>query len=90
MVLFGKIEKAYPDAFNMMHQILEDDMSTDNKGRTVDFKSTLLIMTSNVDPKEQQNALEISQNAFHLSGRYSAKRFWNAQNILTRGILTPQ
>ncbi|KAK9117694.1 hypothetical protein Sjap_016641 [Stephania japonica] len=48
VVLFDEIEKAHPDVFNVMLQILEDGRLTDSKGRTVDFKNTLLIMTSNV------------------------------------------
>ncbi|KAJ6339474.1 hypothetical protein OIU77_007438 [Salix suchowensis] len=48
VVLFDEIEKAHPDVFNIMLQILEDGRLTDSKGRTVDFKNTLLIMTSNV------------------------------------------
>ncbi|GER30174.1 ATP-dependent Clp protease ATP-binding subunit ClpA [Striga asiatica] len=48
LVLFDEIEKAHPDVFNMMLQILEDGRLTDGKGRTVDFKNTLLIMTSNI------------------------------------------
>jgi ATP-dependent Clp protease ATP-binding subunit ClpC len=48
LVLFDEIEKAHPDVFNMMLQILEDGRLTDSKGRVVDFKNTLLIMTSNV------------------------------------------
>mmetsp|Transcript_24617 Transcript_24617/g.41126 ORF Transcript_24617/g.41126 Transcript_24617/m.41126 type:complete len:922 (-) Transcript_24617:477-3242(-) len=48
VVLFDEIEKAHPDVFNMMLQILEDGRLTDSKGRTVDFKNTLIIMTSNV------------------------------------------
>ncbi|KAL6495008.1 ATP-dependent Clp protease ATP-binding subunit ClpA cd4b, chloroplastic [Orobanche gracilis] len=48
VVLFDEIEKAHPDVFNLMLQILEDGRLTDSKGRTVDFKNTLLIMTSNV------------------------------------------
>ncbi|GFH28479.1 UVR domain-containing protein [Haematococcus lacustris] len=47
VVLFDEIEKAHPDVFNMMLQILEDGRLTDSKGRTVDFKNTLIIMTSN-------------------------------------------
>ncbi|MCT7950744.1 ATP-dependent Clp protease ATP-binding subunit [Ancylothrix sp. C2] len=47
VVLFDEIEKAHPDVFNMLLQILEDGRLTDAKGRTVDFKNTLLIMTSN-------------------------------------------
>ena len=48
VVLFDEIEKAHPDVFNMMLQILEDGRLTDSKGRTVDFKNVLLILTSNV------------------------------------------
>jgi len=48
LVLFDEIEKAHPDVFNMMLQILEDGRLTDSKGRVVDFKNTLIIMTSNV------------------------------------------
>jgi len=48
LVLFDEIEKAHPDVFNMMLQILEDGRLTDSKGRTVNFKNTLLIMTSNI------------------------------------------
>ncbi|MEG4092330.1 ATP-dependent Clp protease ATP-binding subunit [Microcoleus sp. Pol12B4] len=48
VILFDEIEKAHPDVFNMMLQILEDGRLTDAKGRTVDFKNTLLIMTSNI------------------------------------------
>ena len=51
VVLFDEIEKAHPDVFNMMLQILEDGRLTDSKGRTVNFNNTLLIMTSNVGSK---------------------------------------
>jgi ATP-dependent Clp protease ATP-binding subunit ClpB len=48
VVLFDEIEKAHPDAFNVLLQILEDGRLTDSHGRTVDFKNTVLIMTSNI------------------------------------------
>lgn len=48
VVLFDEIEKAHPDVFNILLQILEDGRLTDSKGRTVDFKNTIIIMTSNV------------------------------------------
>ena len=51
VVLFDEIEKAHPDVFNLLLQILEDGRLTDSKGRTIDFKNTLLIMTSNVGSK---------------------------------------
>ena len=51
VVLFDEIEKAHPDVFNLMLQIFEDGRLTDSKGRTIDFKNTLLILTSNVGSK---------------------------------------
>ena len=48
VVLFDEIEKAHPDVFNLMLQILDDGRLTDSKGRTVDFKNTVIILTSNV------------------------------------------
>lgn len=48
VVLFDEIEKAHPDVFNVMLQILDDGRLTDSKGRTVDFKNTVIIMTSNI------------------------------------------
>ena len=48
VVLFDEIEKAHPDVFNILLQVLEDGVLTDSQGRTVDFKNTILIMTSNV------------------------------------------
>ena len=60
VVLFDEIEKAHPDVFNMLLQILEDGRLTDSQGRTVDFKNTVIIMTSNVGARlitEKQKAL---------------------------------
>jgi ATP-dependent Clp protease ATP-binding subunit ClpC len=51
VVLLDEIEKAHPDVFNLMLQLLEDGRLTDSKGRTVDFKNTLIIMTSNIGSK---------------------------------------
>ncbi|MBW4540027.1 MAG: ATP-dependent Clp protease ATP-binding subunit [Myxacorys chilensis ATA2-1-KO14] len=51
VLLFDEIEKAHPDVFNMLLQLLEDGRLTDSKGRTVSFKNTLLIMTSNLGSK---------------------------------------
>ncbi len=52
VVLFDEIEKAHPDVFNAMLQILEDGRLTDGKGRTVDFRNTIVIMTSNIGSQE--------------------------------------
>ena len=51
VILFDEIEKAHPDVFNILLQILDDGRLTDNQGRTVDFKNTILIMTSNIGSK---------------------------------------
>merc|ERR1712159_721716 len=48
VILFDEIEKAHPDVFNVMLQILDDGRVTDSQGRTVDFKNTILILTSNI------------------------------------------
>lgn len=60
VVLFDEIEKAHPDVFNMLLQILEDGRLTDSQGRTIDFKNTIIIMTSNVGARlitEKQSSL---------------------------------
>jgi len=76
VVLFDEIEKAHPDVFNVLLQILEDGRLTDGKGRTVDFRNTVLVMTSNVgstaifelsgkDPeKARKEAMEALRAAF--------------------------
>jgi ATP-dependent Clp protease ATP-binding subunit ClpB len=56
VILFDEIEKAHPDVFNVLLQILDDGRLTDAKGRTVDFKNTVLIMTSNLGSREIQAA----------------------------------
>merc|ERR1719359_848914 len=48
VILFDEMEKAHPDVFNLMLQILDDGRCTDSQGRTVDFKNTVIVMTSNV------------------------------------------
>jgi len=58
VVLFDEIEKAHADVFNVLLQILDDGRLTDSKGRTVDFKNTVLIMTSNLGSREIQDVSE--------------------------------
>ena len=63
VVLFDEIEKAHPDVFNMLLQILEDGRLTDSQGRRVDFRNTVIIMTSNIGARmitEKQNSLGFS------------------------------
>ena len=66
VVLFDEIEKAHPDVFNILLQILEDGRVTDSQGKTVDFKNTVIIMTSNVGARlitEKQKSLGFSEKA---------------------------
>jgi len=63
VVLLDEIEKAHPDVFNILLQVLDDGRLTDNKGRTVDFKNTIIIMTSNIGSHIiQENLEEITKN----------------------------
>ena len=64
IVLLDEIEKAHPDVFNILLQVLEDGRLTDNKGRVVDFKNTIVIMTSNLGSEHLQEAIESSKENF--------------------------
>ena len=77
VVLFDEMEKAHPDVFNILLQILDDGRVTDSQGRTVDFKNTILIMTSNLGSSEILDG--ISEN-----GALSEEARKNVQAILRR------
>jgi len=79
VVLFDEIEKAHPDVFNILLQIMEDGRLTDSKGRVVDFKNTVLIMTSNVGAhnREIQEILGMSGE-----GAFSGESFELAKEML--------
>jgi ATP-dependent Clp protease ATP-binding subunit ClpB len=64
VILFDEIEKAHPDVFNVLLQVLDDGRLTDSKGRTVDFKNTVLIMTSNLGAHLLQSENLESESAF--------------------------
>jgi len=72
IVLFDEIEKAHPEVFNVLLQILDDGRLTDNQGRTVDFKNTIIIMTSNLgsrflvegNPRAKQDVLDLVKTSF--------------------------
>jgi ATP-dependent Clp protease ATP-binding subunit ClpB len=64
VILFDEIEKAHPDVFNVLLQVLDDGRLTDSKGRTVDFKNTVLIMTSNLGAHLLQSENLQSESAF--------------------------
>ncbi|HEY2039837.1 MAG TPA: AAA family ATPase, partial [Edaphobacter sp.] len=64
VILFDEIEKAHPDVFNVLLQVLDDGRLTDSKGRTVDFKNTVLIMTSNTGADKLTSAWAQGEDGF--------------------------
>ena len=87
IVLFDEIEKAHPDVFNILLQILDDGRLTDSQGRTVDFKNTIIIMTSNIGSQE---LLSGDKNAVNnLLKKYFKPEFLNRiDEIITFNPLT--
>ncbi len=69
VLLFDEIEKAHPDAFNIFLQILEDGRLTDGKGRTVDFKNTVIIMTSNIGSSYIHEAMNGVNHAIGMTAK---------------------
>jgi ATP-dependent Clp protease ATP-binding subunit ClpC len=78
VVLFDEIEKAHPDAFNMMLQILEDGRLTDSKGRVVDFKNTIIILTSNIGAR----AIEKGQSLGFATGGQEENRYRKMKDVV--------
>ncbi len=70
LILFDEIEKAHPEVFNMLLQILEDGVLTDAKGRKIDFSNTIVIMTSNIGAEKLQKEASLG---FHASGANDLK-----------------
>lgn len=82
VILFDEIEKAHPDVFNVMLQILDDGRLTDSKGRTVDFKNTIIIMTSNlgsslIQTMTSENKNQIKEELFGLLRTHFRPEFLN-------------
>ncbi|WP_295746756.1 ATP-dependent Clp protease ATP-binding subunit [uncultured Limosilactobacillus sp.] len=72
VVLLDEAEKAHPDVFNLLLQVLDDGYLTDSKGRKVDFRNTILIMTSNLGATQLRDEKEVGFGARDLSGDYNA------------------
>jgi ATP-dependent Clp protease ATP-binding subunit ClpC len=77
LVLFDEIEKAHPDVFNMMLQMLEDGYLTDAKGRKIDFTNTIVIMTSNAGAEKLQREANLG---FHATSRDELKNLEELHN----------
>jgi ATP-dependent Clp protease ATP-binding subunit ClpB len=73
VILFDEIEKAHPDVFNALLQILDDGRLTDSQGRTVDFRNTVIIMTSNIGSLHLLEGLEDGQISEDARGRVMAE-----------------
>ena len=74
VILFDEIEKAHEDVFNIMLQVMEDGRLTDSQGRVVDFKNTIIVMTSNVGAKNiTETRKRLGFSAQEESGEDSAK-----------------
>jgi ATP-dependent Clp protease ATP-binding subunit ClpB len=87
VVLLDEIEKAHPDVFNILLQILEDGRLTDSHGRTVDFKSTVIIMTSNVGSQHIRQITETTDSDEYQK-RYEAVRGQVLQDL--KGLFKPE
>ncbi len=85
VVLFDEVEKAHPDVFNTLLQLLDDGRLTDSQGRTVDFKNTVIIMTSNVGSMEMA-AIEEGE----LSGDQKAEAMRQVAMVALRGVFRPE
>ncbi len=86
LVLFDEIEKAHPDVFNMLLQMLEDGYITDSKGRRIDFTNTIVIMTSNIgaDKLQKEASLGFQAEARSDFDDLDAMHEQNKQNVLDR------
>ena len=81
VVLFDEIEKAHPDAFNLLLQVLEDGNLTDGKGRKVDFRNTIIIMT--LECRHRAYSSRIADRLLGLLGRWRARQRRCAQEGAT-------
>ncbi len=79
VILFDEIEKAHPDVFNILLQVLEDGRLTDGQGRTVDFKNTLIIMTSNMGSSMIQQATSLASD---VAGHTQSKEWKELKELL--------
>ena len=77
VILFDEIEKAHPDVFNTLLQVLDDGRLTDNKGRTVNFKNTIIIMTSNLGSHLIQEKFDQAQEKFKKASDNWDKRVYH-------------
>jgi ATP-dependent Clp protease ATP-binding subunit ClpA len=83
VILFDEIEKAHPEVFNILLQVLDDGRLTDAKGRVVNFKNTMIVMTSNIGA---QYIDKMEQIGFNMSDSGTAKSYANAKGKVTASL----
>jgi len=88
VILFDEIEKAHPDVFNMLLQVLDDGILTDGLGRRVDFKNTILIMTSNIGSKDINKNVNFGFSASGLTMSYDKMKEKILENV--KKIFNPE
>ena len=86
LILLDEIEKAHPDVFNMLLQILEDGYLTDAKGRKVDFRNTIIIMTSNVGMDKLNKQAEVGFSATSSEQEKINEKYENMKKEVTRDL----
>jgi ATP-dependent Clp protease ATP-binding subunit ClpA len=90
VLLFDEIEKAHPDVFNMLLQILDDGRLTDGQGRTVSFKNTVIVMTSNVGTgMVERNTIGFSIHAKDTRTEIRVNACSNARTAVPAGVSEP-
>jgi ATP-dependent Clp protease ATP-binding subunit ClpC len=93
VVLFDEMEKAHPDIFNLLLQILEDGHLTDSKGKKIDFKNTLIILTSNVGARVIENSYKNGSafnNSFNDKTKSVYKKIWQLVNQELKNQFKPE
>lgn len=90
VLLFDEIEKAHPDVFNMLLQILDDGVLTDSKGRRVDFKNCVIIMTSNVGARQINEEIHSFGFADGDSGKNTEEKIREAVNAELKNMFRPE
>jgi ATP-dependent Clp protease ATP-binding subunit ClpC len=88
VILFDEVEKGHPDIFNLLLQILEDGRLTDSKGRVINFKNTIIIMTSNLGSSiiEQQSSLEDEDLGFDATANLEETRYSTLCNLVNEEL----
>ena len=86
VVLVDEIEKAHPDVFNVLLQVLDDGRITDSQGRTVDFKNTILIMTSNIGSAYLLDGIEARRHDQAIS---AGRSYGRSESTFQTGIFEP-